>query len=464
MYYYLARQKLTRRVNFMKRFYIDKSKDEFYTSHSGMALVGLCLNRFTSLPNRLGQVAPLKNGAISHADVIRSYIGLLSLGKSDFEAISGFRQDRYFQEALALKDVPSEPTLRQRMEEHAARFQMIVNFCVTEFLQKSGALFSPLATGHVPLDIDVFTMDNSGTKKENVSRTYMNFDGFAPIAAYLAQEGWLLEVEMREGAQHSQKDFIPFLARVLRKALDLTAAPLLVRLDSAHDAWDTRIELACHERVDYILKWNPRTQNKADWHHKAFAEGQVSEPRPGKRVALLSVRDKHSWTDEDGLEQSLTCRRIIRVIERTIDKKGQHLLVPDIELEGWWTSLNLSKEKVLALYRDHGTSEQFHSELKTDMDLERLPSGKFEVNSLIMACAAFAYNILRFIGQLGLLGNKTPVRHPAKRRRIKTVIQELMYLAARLIETGRRLWLRFSRHSGLSFEAFNTVYQRLAYG
>jgi hypothetical protein len=350
------------------------------------------------------------------------------------------------------------------MEEHAERFRIIANFCVTEFLKKSGALFSPLATGHIPLDIDVFTMNNSGTKKENASRTYMNFDGFAPIAAYLALEGWLLEVEMREGSQHSQKDFIPFLARVLRKALDLTVARLLVRLDSAHDAWETRIELARHERADYILKWNPRRQSKTDWYHRAFAEGQVSEPRQGKRVALMSVREKHNWTDEDGVERSLTCRLIIRVIERTIDKKGQHLLVPDIELEGWWTSLTLPAEKIIALYKDHGTSEQFHSELKTDMDLERLPSGKFEVNSLIMACAALTYNILRYIGQLGLLGDKTPVRHPAKRRRIKTVIQELMYLAARLIAKGRRLWLRFSRHSGLSFEAFNTVYQRLAYG
>ena len=58
------------------------------------------------------------------------------------------------------------------------------------------ALFSALATGHVPLDIDVFTMDNSGTKKEKVSRTYQGFDGYAPIAAYLAKEGWLVEIEL----------------------------------------------------------------------------------------------------------------------------------------------------------------------------------------------------------------------------------------------------------------------------
>ncbi len=448
----------------MKRLIIEKAKDEFYTSHSGLALIGLCLNRFTSLTSRLGAVSRLKKGAIAHADIIRSYIGLLCLGKSDFEAISGFRQDRFFRESLGLKEVPSEPTLRQRMEEHVEVFRTIVNFCATEFLLKSQALMSALPMGHVPLDIDVFTMDNSGTKKKGVSRTCQGYDGYAPIAAYLALEGWLLEIEHREGSQHSQKNFVPFLARVLHKALALTAAPLLVRLDSAHDAWETRIELARHERTDYILKWNPRGQSKSHWRQRAFSEGLVSDPRPGKRVAILNVRETHVWTDDNGIRQELTCRRVVRVIERSTDKKGQGLLEPEIELEGWWTTLNLPAEKIIALYQDHGTSEQFHSELKTDMDLERLPSGKFEVNSLVMSCAALAYNILRYIGQLGLLGDKTPVRHGAKRRRLKTVMQELMYLAARLIETGRRLRLRFSRHSGLNFEAFAGVYRRLGYG
>jgi hypothetical protein len=74
-----------------------------------------------------------------------------------------------------------------------------------------------------------------------------------------------------------------------------------------------------------------------------------------------------------------------------------------------------------------------------------------------------AYNILRSIGQWGLLGEKTPVRHPARRRRIKTVMQELMYLAARLVKTGRRLKLLFGRHCP-AFGAFEGVYARLACG
>ena len=131
---------------------------------------------------------------------------------------------------------------------------------------------------------------------------------------------------------------------------------------------------------------------------------------------------------------------MIQVTERTINKHGQVLLVPEITVEGWWTNMDLAEEKIISLYKNHGLSEQFH-----------------------MALGAFAYNILRFIGQLGLLGEKSPVRHPGKRRRLKTVMQELMYLAARLIASGRRLRLRFSRHCP-AFQASTDVYGRLSAG
>jgi len=51
----------------------------------------------------------------------------------------------------------------------------------------------------------------------------------------------------------------------------------------------------------------------------------------------------------------------------------------------------------------------------------------------MMALAAFASNILRYIGRQGLWGSKAPLRHLAKGRRRKTVLQELEYLADRLI-------------------------------
>ena len=151
----------------------------------------------------------------------------------------------------------------------------------------------------------------------------------------------------------------------------------------------------------------------------------------------------------------------MRAVERTIYQRGQRLLTPEIEVEGWWTTLDLPAKTVIRLYEDHGTSGQFHAEIKSDMDIQRLPSGKIATNALILSLGGLAYNILRAIGQPGLVSGETPVRHAAKRRRIKTVIQELMYLAARLVKTGRRLRLVFGRHCP-AFAAFRTLHARFA--
>jgi hypothetical protein len=244
----------------------------------------------------------------------------------------------------------------------------------------------------------------------------------------------------------------------VNKARTLTSRKLLVRLDSAHDALETRTTLARSKKVSYIIKWNPRKEDLRAWAARIFKEGKVSTVRSGKRVGLLRVHIRQVYEGK-----TYRFMRVMRATERSIDKHGQLLLTPEIEVEGWWTTLQLPDKRVIELYEDHGTSEQFHSEFKSDMDMERLPSGKFTTNALILTLGGLTYNILRSIGQTGLLGEKGPVRHAAKRRRIKTVMQELMYLAARLVRTGRRWKLLFSRYCP-GFEAFKAVYMQLASG
>ena len=139
---------------------------------------------------------------------------------------------------------------------------------------------------------------------------------------------------------------------------------------------------------------------------------------------------------------------MVQLVERTEDRRGQPLLIPDLVLEGWWTSLDagsVDAEQVILLYQRRGTSEQFHSEFKSDLDLVRLPSGKFETNALVLALAALAYNILRYIGQNTPIGPDAPIRKALHRRRLRTVMQEMIYRAVRLVRHGRRYLLRFGR-------------------
>ena len=249
---------------------------------------------------------------------------------------------------------------------------------------------------------------------------------------------------------------MPFLDRVIEKAREITKKGLLVRLDAAHDAIETRVALEEYPGVYYVLKWNPRGVSRAKLASMVFREGKVTRPRPGKKVGILKVQEEQEYKG-----RVYTFTKVVRVTELTHDSKGQLYLIPEVKVEGWWTNLEVSEKEIIKLYEGHGLCEQFHSEFKSDLDIERLPSGKFATNALIMSLAVLAYNILRYIGLMGLLGDVSPVRHPAKRRRIKTVIQELIYMACRVIRRGRRYKLRFGRCSP-GYLAFRQVYNLLA--
>jgi len=436
---------------------LEQSTTETYTSNAGLTLIGQCiqLSLLDSIPFPKQQ-----RGGICHSDILKSYLSMASLGKSDFEAIENYREDPHLKEVVGISKVPSSATLRQRMDDQADDYRTVIDTAMMNFMSKAGVPVTAINTGHVVLDLDVFPMDNSKTKKEGVSRTYKGHDGYAPLAAYLGEEGWCLACELREGKQHGQKEFIHTLERVLPRARLLTRLPLLVRLDSGHDALENRLYLE-KEGVDYLIKWNPRQEKKKGTFWLLFAEEMGDQvvwktPRDGKRIGTFSLQ-----VEQEIEGKEYTFRRIMQITERCIDKKGQVLLLPEIEVEGWWTSLTQANDDVIELYKQHATSEQFHSEFKTDLNVERLPSGKFDTNDLVLACHAFAYNMLRFIGLLGLMGENSPVRHSATRRRVKTVLQELMYLAARVMKRSRQYWLRFSKQCA-AYHAFGQVYRHLA--
>ena len=102
----------------------------------------------------------------------------------------------------------------------------------------------------------------------------------------------------------------------------------------------------------------------------------------------------------------------------------------------FWTNLSFSGRNVIALCHAHGESEPFHSELKSGMNLERLPSGKFETNALTLESGMIAYNILRMIGQESLRKKDAPIK-----RQLRTVIENLIMMASHLTSHLRLAWV-----------------------
>lgn len=432
--------------------FILEDSDETLTTHSGLGLIGLLLSK-TKIKQRLNEIIIPKIKSIpdiSNGDLAVSYLGLLCQGKNDFDHIEPFRDDPFFRLALDLKYVPSSPTLRQRLNDLAQQEP-----CLSIILEESADLlrrmdvtFTPVEVGqkdtkrrYIPLDIDVSPFDNSNTKKEGVSRTYKGCDGYAPMFAYLGQEGYGVHVELREGKTHCQFEGDQFLAQSIRYAKSITSQPLLVRMDAGNDSVDNlRVCLQEETYADFIIKRNPRREKAESWLMIAQQKGQCETPREGKKIYRGSISVKVK-----GLDSSI--RQVFEVIERTIDKHGQILLVPDIEFDTYWTTLPNDPSEIIRLYHDHGTCEQFHSELKSDLDLERFPSGKFATNELILHFGLLAYNLLRIIGQESLKTPDAPLKKKVFRRRIKTVIQNMITLAAKLVHHARRYRLRFGKYS-----------------
>jgi hypothetical protein len=425
--------------------FIISSSDEVLLPQSGLALVGALLQD-TKLRQRIDalEVDGCVRPEVKHGDVVAAAIGLLCLGKSDFNDIEAFRADKFFRLSLGLRQIPSEPTLRQRLDAMRDACGAILREESALLLRKHARPPTPCHGQWVALDVDVSPFDNSGTQKEGVSWTYKEVDGYAPIFAYLGEEGYLVHCQLREGKQHCQDGTPEFLNAALDYAERITRSKLLLRLDAGNDAIEN-IKVCRKHKADWLIKRNLRKESLEDWLEEAQAHGDWEFPREGKEV-YTGV----TWKERDGK----LYRVVFEVTQRTIRADGQQLLLPEIEVNTWWTSLKLPAKEVIALYHAHGTSEQYHSEIKTDLDLERLPSGKFATNAMMLSLGLVAYNVLRLCGQGALREQRrlppeerAPLRKKVFRRRLRSVIQDLMYLAAQLVRHANRWQVVFWRNS-----------------
>jgi len=184
--------------------------------------------------------------------------------------------------------------------------------------------------------------------------------------------------------------------------------------------------------------------------------GEKSVPRPGKTVYTGVLYSK-----QPASENCSPVPVAFEVTVREIDKTGNYLLFPQLEVDTYWTNLCEDAEEIIRLYHDHGTSEQFHSELKSDMDVERLPSSNFGTNSLILLLSMLAFNCLRTIGQQMLeLKDLSPVKLPVKRRRIKSVIRDLILTACKYVRRSHQYYIKLGKCNPW-FSMYKALYQRL---
>ena len=110
----------------------------------------------------MDKLSPVCSGT-SNSDILKCLLGLLTLGKNDFECIETFRGDDFFQHALGLFHIPSCSTLRQRLDAYAKDWFELMPALNHQLLSSriAGKLidFGILPCGYTPIDCDTFAVD-----------------------------------------------------------------------------------------------------------------------------------------------------------------------------------------------------------------------------------------------------------------------------------------------------------------
>lgn len=426
----------------MKRLRLERGKEELIST-GGNYLCGQFIRELAQkhLPK---DFQSRREGAIKDRDILMTLTGMLCDARSDFTNVNQYFGDTVFTQSFGIDQLPSEVTLRQRLDELPQERSHLALRRLNESILSERS-FGTVLAGHlnlVPVDIDVSALDNSGSKKQGVSFTYKKHDGFAPIFAYVGTEGYMLAHELRPGKQHCQDETPEFIGSCVAELERLgLGGRSLLRLDSGNDAEDNFAHFGDNY---FIVKRNLRREKREQWLATARRVGELrSEAREGKNVYTGFV----DHFKPGGAKSKMSAVSVaFEVIERLTDHEGNRLLLPEVEVNTYWTNLPCEVLEVIHLYHDHGTSEQFHSELKSDLGVEQLPSGKFCVNQIVMLCATLAFNVLRVIGQEVIArAHLAPIKIKVRRWRLKTVLQNIVYCAVRVIRHAREIKLHFGK-------------------
>jgi len=385
------------------------------------------------------------NASYSTSGIVRSIVGLMASGECDYASIDKFRGDWLFRD-LVNGPLPSEATFRQRLGALAQLpWQEPLDACVVPQLEKAKLTrIKVCGMSLVPVDIDVSVLEDTASHKEGIGMSYHQVTGYAPIFCYAGREGFMVANELRPGSQHSEKGAVEFLERcvAILVSAGYTAEELLVRVDSGHDSSDF-IKALCELKVKFIVKRNLRKESPEQLLDSIRGYEDTECPRPGKTVfrGIRSDRKPSDFTDYKGF-------MVVEGVARTIQADGQQLLLPETAVDSWWTNLPCDVRECVKLYHDHGTSEQFHSELKSDMGIELLPSGSMKTNALVLGLATLAFNCLRFIGQAALRHAPVP-RNENKRTercRLRTVLFDFIKVGCKIVNHAGQTLLKFGRN------------------
>jgi hypothetical protein len=293
------------------------------------------------------------------------------------------------------------------------------------------------------------TIDLDSTLIESHKReaymTYLGEKGYHPVIAYWAEQDLTVADEFRDGNVPATMALLPVLQEAI-SALPKTVRLVRFRSDSAayvHELLDwCRKEIPGRPRIEFAISAEMSDRLKAaieavveeDWKplRKVSDQGWVVGRKEWTEVEYVPTHPSHNKQMKP--DRYLAIR--IRPAQGELYQDGQpfHYFAVVTNMWSW------DGERLLQWQRERcGTVEKVHDVLKNDLAGGLLPSKRFFVNATWWRLNLLAYNVFSVMKRKALPLSWWPVR-------LKALRFHLLCIAGRVIEHGRRLFLKIARH------------------
>lgn len=390
--------------------------DDEITSHAGLALFGefagaVGLDRLSDRHCPM----PGSNAGYFPSDYVTPLVLMFNGGGRSLEDMRVIRGDAGLRDLLGLHRIPSPCAIGDWLRRMGGAGGLGGLDLVNRTLLQNGLRDDTV--DEYTLDIDATAIE---AKKESARFTYKGFKGYMPMVGHLAENGFVVFDEFREGNDSPGARTLEFVKKC-RSRMPKGKRIASLRSDSA--AYQAGIINHCEsEGITFAMG--------------ADLDSSVRE-------AIDSIPADQWRTYQDGsiaetvhtMNKTKGSFRLI-VIKRPV--QGELFLEDGGNARFTVIASNRdeSAEETVAWYNRRGeTSENRIKELKIGFGMERMPCGSFKANAMFFRIGVIAYNLY-------VLFRRTVLPEGWAKRQVQTARWRLYSTAGKVVRHAGRLILK----------------------
>jgi hypothetical protein len=426
-------------------------EDQRLTSFAGLIL-------FQSLFTRIGLKKKLSNcfrhlkvsPIFGHDFTVMLLIVHLLLGYRQLQDIRYYRDDPVVHRLLGVKRLPDVATLSRSLAGMDARsVEKLRRLNRQQVLQR----IEDLGLARITLDFDGSVLSTSRFAEGTAvgyNRRKKGQRSYYPLFCTIAQTGQAFDVWHRPGNVHDSNGAEAFILACIREIRAIAPRAIIeVRMDSAFfsDAIVGRLE---NEGVEFTISVPFERFAKL----KGIVEGRKRWRHLDQRCNYFEMRWKpNSWRRKQRFV-------FIRTRNRKQHKEPLQLdmFIPyeyGYDFKVIVTNKRLSAKKALAFHNGRGSQEGIFAELKSQAQMDYIPTRRQAGNQVYMLAAMLAHNLSR---EMQMVANNQQRRTTEKRAplwqftQLGTLRRKLIQRAGRLTRPQRNLTLTMSANPAVKSE------------